>query len=98
MTSKNASLQQQAARKIDLLQPELLDLSHRIHGYKEIGFNEFQSVAAIVELLDAQGYTYTSHPADLRRQSPPLLARQTTPMSLFWPNMMPWLRSARLWA
>lgn len=59
MTSKNASLQQQAARKIDSLQPELLDLSHRIHGYKEIGFNEFQSVAAIVELLDAQGYTYT---------------------------------------
>ena len=59
MTPKNTVLKEQAAQKIDYLQSELIDLSHRIHSYKEIGFAEFQSVAAIAELLDAQGYTYT---------------------------------------
>jgi len=59
MTSKNDSHKTHACEYIDSLQSALLDLSHQIHSYKETGFNEYQSVAAIADLLQAQSFTVT---------------------------------------
>jgi amidohydrolase len=41
---------------VDTLAPELIEASHKIHGYAEMAFKEFKSAALLEDLLESHGF------------------------------------------
>ncbi len=57
--------QEEILSAIDQLSDELIDLAKKIHGYNELGFEEYQSSKALVEFIKKHGFKVKSPVAGL---------------------------------
>jgi amidohydrolase len=50
------TIKDDVCRAVDRLAPDLEQLSHRIHGHPELGYQEVKAAGWLTEFLDAQGF------------------------------------------
>lgn len=63
--SRAAALKQQARQALLAARPELVALSHRIHGHPELAFDEHRAAAWLAAALEAHGFRVTRGVAGL---------------------------------